>query len=113
MYDELDQSQAHWPQRQPPPLHLLIVGVEALSLVSWHHPAVWGVPAGWRLAACSPDELIEAIAQETHPWAIAVQWHPEFTFEEAEHFRLFQAFVQAALQLSPRLVSSEPMPQVA
>ncbi|MFS8884977.1 hypothetical protein [Synechococcus sp. H70.2] len=46
VYDELDQSQAHLPQRQPPPLHLLIVGVEALSLVSWHHPAVWGVPAG-------------------------------------------------------------------
>ncbi|MFS8866604.1 hypothetical protein [Synechococcus sp. H65.1] len=33
VYDELDQSQAHLPQRQPPRLHLLIVGLEALSLL--------------------------------------------------------------------------------
>ncbi|MFS8884976.1 hypothetical protein [Synechococcus sp. H70.2] len=42
------------------------------------------------MAACFPDELIEAIAQEIHPWAIAVQWQPEFNFEEAQPFCLFQ-----------------------
>ncbi|MFS8902038.1 gamma-glutamyl-gamma-aminobutyrate hydrolase family protein [Synechococcus sp. H60.2] len=120
VYDELDHFN---PADRKPVRHSVslirstrlqeIVGVDAISVVSWHHQAVWGVPAGWRLAACSPDELIEAIEHETHPWAIAVQWHPEFTFEEAEHFRLFQAFVQAALQFSPRLASSEAMPQVA
>jgi putative glutamine amidotransferase len=102
-------------------------------VVSWHHQAIRDVPSGWRLAARSRDELLslrdananavarrspfEAIEHETHPWAVAVQWHPEFTFEEAEHFRLFQAFVQAALRFSPRLAGSlpdpEPVPQVA
>ena len=86
-------------------------------MVSWHHQAIRDVPSGWRLAARSRDELIEAIEHETHPWAVAVQWHPEFTFAEAEHFRLFQAFVQAALRFSPRLAgllpNPEPVPQVA
>jgi len=118
VYDELDHFN---PADRKPTRHSVslirstrlqqIAGTEEISVVSWHHQAVWDVPAGWRLAACSPDELIEAIEHETHPWAVAVQWHPEFTFEEAEHFRLFQAFVQAALQFSPRLASSMPSPE--
>ncbi|MGQ9837414.1 MAG: gamma-glutamyl-gamma-aminobutyrate hydrolase family protein [Cyanobacteriota bacterium] len=94
-----------------------IIGAEEISVVSWHHQAICDVPAGWRLSARSTDELIEAIEHETHPWAIAVQWHPEFTFEEAEHFRLFQEFVRATRQFSPRLAGqvsgSEQTPQVA
>ncbi|MGY2727145.1 gamma-glutamyl-gamma-aminobutyrate hydrolase family protein [Thermostichus sp. OS-CIW-26] len=94
-----------------------IVGAEEISVVSWHHQAIRDVPSGWRLAARSTDELIEAIEHETHPWAVAVQWHPEFTFEETEHFRLFQEFVQAALRFSPRfaatLSGAEPRAQVA
>lgn len=89
-----------------------IIGAAEISVVSWHHQAICDVPAGWRLSACSTDDLIEAIEHETHPWAVAVQWHPEFTFQEVEHFRLFQDFVQAARQLSPRLLR-QVTPQVA
>jgi len=124
VYDELDHFN---PADRKPIRHNVslirstrlhqIVGAEEISVVSWHHQAIRDVPSGWRLAARSTDELIEAIEHETHPWAVAVQWHPEFTFEEAEHFRLFQAFVQAALRFSPRLAgllpNPEPVPQVA
>jgi Predicted glutamine amidotransferases len=75
------------------------------------------VVSGGKLFAVAGRSPFEAIEHETHPWAVAVQWHPEFTFEEAEHFRLFQAFVQAALRFSPRfaatLSGAEPRAQVA
>lgn len=124
VYDELD----HFNPEDRKPIHhkvsilsstrlQQIIGAEEISVVSWHHQAICDVPAGWRLSACSTDELIEAIEHETHPWAVAVQWHPEFTFEEAEHFRLFQEFVRATRQFSPRLAgmvsNTEPTPQVA
>ncbi|MEN9225985.1 MAG: gamma-glutamyl-gamma-aminobutyrate hydrolase family protein [Thermostichus sp. HHBFW_bins_43] len=124
VYDELDHFN---PEDRKPIRHKVslirstrlhqITGAEEISVVSWHHQAIRDVPKGWRLSARSTDELIEAIEHETHPWAVAVQWHPEFTFEEAEHFRLFQEFVRAALHLSPRfattLASAEPTAQVA
>ncbi len=125
VYDELDHFN---PEDRRPIHHKVsifpstrlhqIMGAEEISVVSWHHQAICHVPAGWRLSACSADELIEAIEHETHPWAVAVQWHPEFTFEEAGHFQLFQEFVRAARQFSPRLAgrgvaNPEQTPQVA
>jgi Predicted glutamine amidotransferases len=117
VYDELDHFN---PADRKPIRHNVslirstrlhqIVGAEEISVVSWHHQAIRDVPSGWRLAARSTDELIEAIEHETHPWAVAVQWHPEFTFEETEHFRLFQEFVQAALRFSPRLAGLAAQP---
>lgn len=78
-----------------------LVGALTIDVVSWHHQAITAIPGGWQVAAYAPDGLIEAIEHGSHPWAIAVQWHPELSAEEDPHQqRIFRAFVRAAQELS-------------
>jgi len=46
---------------------------------SWHHQAVDQPGQGLRAVAHAPDGTVEALAHESHPWLVAVQWHPELT----------------------------------
>ncbi len=66
-----------------------------LEIVSWHHQSVAEVGLDWRLAARSSDGLIEAIEHLHHPWAIALQWHPELSMQNPAHQRFFRSFVSA------------------
>ncbi len=54
-----------------------------------------------RVAASSPEDgIIEAIELPEHPWAVGVQWHPEYQPDaevRAAHFPLFHALMRAAL----------------
>ncbi|MBE9011314.1 gamma-glutamyl-gamma-aminobutyrate hydrolase family protein [Pseudanabaenaceae cyanobacterium LEGE 13415] len=68
-----------------------------LNIVSWHHQAVDKFSSDWQLAARSKDGVIEAIEHRDHPWAIALQWHPELSIEDPAHQRLFKSFVLACL----------------
>ncbi len=72
----------------------------SLLVNSSHHQAAATAGDGLRIAARSEkDGVIEAL-EGTAPehFVVAVQWHPERSFEEDEASRaLFQAFVQAAL----------------
>jgi len=78
-----------------------LVGATTVDVMSWHHQAITTIPAGWRVAAYAPDGLIEAMEHGTHPWAIAVQWHPELSaLDDPHQSRIFRAFVQAAQGLS-------------
>jgi putative glutamine amidotransferase len=72
-----------------------IIQVEELSVVSWHHQGIRTAPHGWKAVAHAPDGLIEAIEHEAHPWAVALQWHPEFSSDDPSHRRIFDAFIQA------------------
>ncbi len=74
-----------------------IIGVPHVDVVSWHHQAITTIPPGWRVAAYAPDGLIEAVEHGDHPWAIALQWHPEMSAtEDPLQQRIFDAFVAAA-----------------
>ncbi|MBD2462841.1 gamma-glutamyl-gamma-aminobutyrate hydrolase family protein [Oscillatoria sp. FACHB-1407] len=74
-----------------------IVGVSEMEVVSWHHQAVPTVPPGWQATAYAPDGLIEALEHQDHPWAIALQWHPELSAAtDPLQQRIFNAFVQVA-----------------
>lgn len=74
-----------------------IIGKAQVDVVSWHHQAVTTVPPGWQVAARAPDGLIEAVEHGDHPWAIALQWHPEMSAaEDPLQQRIFEAFVAAA-----------------
>lgn len=53
--------------------------------------------SGLRVAARSPDNLVEMIELVDHPWYIASQFHPEFTSNPRDGHPLFIGFVQAAL----------------
>ncbi|NJP04315.1 MAG: gamma-glutamyl-gamma-aminobutyrate hydrolase family protein [Chloroflexaceae bacterium] len=73
-----------------------MMGTTATAIESWHHQAVRRVPPGWRATAWATDGVIEALEHTTHPWMIAVQWHPELTPNVPAQRRLFEALIQAA-----------------
>lgn len=54
--------------------------------------------AGMVLSGLSPDKrLVETIELPTHPWFVAVQFHPEWRSRPNRPHPLFHSFVQAAM----------------
>ncbi|MDO5565356.1 MAG: CTP synthase [Planctomycetia bacterium] len=54
--------------------------------------------AGLTIAGTSPDgKLVEVIELNSHPWFVAVQYHPEFKSQPTHPHPLFRAFVDAAV----------------
>ena len=73
-----------------------IVGATELNVFSWHHQAASIVPQEWNVTARAADGVIEALEHKHHPWAIALQWHPELAIHDRLQQRIFQAFIHAA-----------------
>lgn len=74
-----------------------IAGAVEFAPMSWHHQAIRTVAPGLQVVARAPDGTIEAVEQPSHPWLIAVQWHPELTAAtDPVQQRLFDALVNAA-----------------
>lgn len=93
--------------RIEPQSHLAkVVGSTKVAVVSGHHQAVCTAPPGWRVAAYAFDGVIEALEHEHHPWAIALQWHPELAIKDRLQQRIFQALVEAAGAKLPKRVTS-------
>lgn len=86
----------HTVELQPGSRLAAMMGATEVTVVSLHHQAVRNVPPGWRVAGWAPDGLIEALEREHHPFAIAVQWHPELSPDDPDHQNLFRAFIEAA-----------------
>lgn len=72
-----------------------IMAATQVKVVSWHHQTAHQVSCEWRVTAWAEDGIIEAIEYQQHPWAIALQWHPEFSSNSASQQRIFQAFIGA------------------
>ncbi len=74
-----------------------ILGGIQVAVNSLHHQAVKDLSPRFRVVARSADGLIEAIEDQSHPFALGVQWHPEELVEDALPMqRLFEGFVSAA-----------------
>jgi putative glutamine amidotransferase len=74
-----------------------------LIVNSSHHQGLERAGDGLRIAAYSEDGLIEAVEGTGEQFSIAVQWHPERSFDyDAASKALFAAFVRAASQWKPR-----------
>jgi putative glutamine amidotransferase len=74
-----------------------VMQLEVAQTNSWHHQSIKRVAESLRVTAVAPDGVIEAVEVPGLRFAIAVQWHPEWTFEKhAEHRRLFEELVRAA-----------------
>ena len=72
------------------------VGTEEMAVNSYHHQAVKTLGRGLKIAASAPDSVTEAVYLPEHRFAMAVQWHPEFSYRSEENSRkLFRAFVRA------------------
>jgi putative glutamine amidotransferase len=73
-----------------------ILGATDFSCMSWHHQAIRRVAPGFEVVAHAPDGTIEGLEMPSHPWLVAVQWHPELTAaEDPVQQRLFDALVEA------------------
>lgn len=74
-----------------------VLGTTELQPMSWHHQAIRRLADGLEVVARAPDGTIEAVELPSHPWLIAVQWHPELTARtDPTQQRLFDALVAAA-----------------
>ncbi|NUQ59870.1 MAG: gamma-glutamyl-gamma-aminobutyrate hydrolase family protein [Anaerolineales bacterium] len=54
------------------------------------------VASSLRVVGHAPDGLIEAVELPNHPYAMGVQWHPEWLTDQPATQRLFKSFVDAA-----------------
>jgi putative glutamine amidotransferase len=71
-----------------------LAGSRSVKVNSTHHQAIDVLSADLKLAAAAPDGVIEAALHPDKP-VIAVQWHPERSFEEDPFSRrLFEHFVK-------------------
>ncbi len=80
------------------PIFERVAGVTELMVNSRHHQSLArpGRDVHY-LAKCPDDGVIESMVIAGHPYAFAVQWHPEMMAHlYAEHAQLFKSFVAAA-----------------
>jgi putative glutamine amidotransferase len=72
-----------------------IIGEGTVKVNSYHHQAVKSLAGSLKTAAVSEDGLIEAVVMSGRSFMVAVQWHPELSFDNEGSRKLFQAFTNA------------------
>ena len=73
-----------------------LLGVDEISVNSYHHHAVKDPASCLKTMAVSEDGLIEAMYLPGKRFIWGVQWHPEFSYEKDPRcLRIAEAFVRA------------------
>lgn len=62
-----------------------------------HSQAIKRLGKNLRVVALDNDHFVQAIENTHEQWLMGVQWHPEYLLYHSGHRRIFQEFVQAAL----------------
>ncbi len=70
-----------------------LLGNTKTEVQVYHHQAIKDVAPGLTVTAKTTDGVIEAVEVNDHPFAVAVQWHPEQTLWEPA---LFVGLIEAA-----------------
>lgn len=73
-----------------------VLGGEAFEVNSLHHQGLDRLATPLRAVAYAPDHLVEGVELPGHPFALGVQWHPEWLQEHAPQRKLFLEFIKAA-----------------
>jgi putative glutamine amidotransferase len=84
------------------------LGLTGLSVNSSHHQAIRDLAPGLCASGWTDDELIEAMeSPRGEPWLLAVQWHPEEMYQDAQapELGLFSTLVREAGRPRGDLVS--------
>lgn len=82
--------------RRPSLLHHL-VGQERIRVNSFHHQAIHLTGVGLHVSAEASDGVIEAVEAAGHPFALGVQWHPEWQpGRQSASAKIFTALKEAA-----------------
>ncbi len=97
-HDNLDRAyMAHLVRLDPASTLAGITGKTELQVNSLHHQGIKDLAPGLTATGwCVEDGLIEAVEIKDHPYALAVQWHPEEMQQHTEMQALFHSFVNAA-----------------
>ena len=113
LHVELPEAEAHHSPEDAPyeeryaPLHEVhlrpgsplkeVFGAEHFAVNSLHYQALAKIGEGLSVHGTAPDGIPEIVAVEGHPFAVGVQWHPEYRPDLHEQNRaLFHSFGQAA-----------------
>ena len=103
------KAMPHSDQTGAPHRHMVIIepntrldeiyGSQELRVNSMHHQAVCQMGKKMRVAAKSPDGVIEAIESTDPSWfCVGVQWHPEADTASALDGQIFECFIQATVR---------------
>lgn len=69
----------------------------SLKVNSTHHQAIKDLAPGLTACAYAPDGIIEGVVMNDYPYLVAVQWHPEYLWEnDPAAMALFQALIDAS-----------------
>ena len=86
---------AHSVTIEPGTLLHRLTNVSSTEVNSHHSEGVKTLGQGLTACAKAPDGLIEAVEVPHHPFALGVQWHPEFLLTPADQ-AIFAGLVRAA-----------------
>lgn len=87
---------AHEVEVMPDTLLAKIIGTGRHEVNSYHHQAIRTPADAVTVMAVSEDGLIEAISVNEKSFAVGVQWHPEFSYQNnTDSRKLIHAFVDA------------------
>ncbi|UQY42839.1 gamma-glutamyl-gamma-aminobutyrate hydrolase [Erwinia sp. PK3-005] len=74
----------------------LLGGARSLQVNSLHKQGIKDAGPRLQAEATAADGVIEAVSIPDHPFAIGVQWHPEWRYQDSDaSSRLFEAFINA------------------
>ena len=74
----------------------LLHGAASLQVNSLHRQGIQEAGPRLQTEATAEDGLIEAVSVPGHPFALGVQWHPEWRYQHSDaSSRLFEAFIHA------------------
>lgn len=91
---------SHYVTIGPNNLLMDIIEESQIAVNSFHHQAINEVASNLSVVAKSSDGIIEAVVNESLPFCLAVQWHPEEQALAEDHVakKLFKAFVEASMK---------------
>jgi putative glutamine amidotransferase len=89
-----DSTRRHAVHLEPGTRLAEAIGRSEISVNTRHKQSVNRTGKGLRVIAKAPDGVIEAIEDPSHPFFMAVQWHPENLSEEPEHLAPFKLLVE-------------------
>ncbi len=69
-----------------------IIGVEKLSVKSYHHQAVQDIGSGLKKCAESGDKIVEGIESTNSRFTLGIQWHPELEDGDISK-KIFKSFI--------------------
>ncbi len=73
-----------------------IFGETLLNVNSLHHQGLKDIAPALKVSGHAPDGLVEVVEIPDHPYAVGVQWHPEWLTDQPAMQRLFKSFVDAS-----------------